>query len=198
MELAGIEIAFWPFRHAVQCLRDRDARLVCVGGLWKAVRRSEIGPQAHDKDAAPLLGHTIVCGIEYLGLYVIARFTEDLDLVGEQVAEVPPHHAGHVLDDERFGLDLPQRTSEFDVQRVDPAPGVAHAALAEALAGIAAHQQLGGWESLDFGDIAQHVVRGRMVGQVHVARISQLVVGHHHVKACGDDSSIRATAAREK
>ena len=70
--------------------------------------------------------------------------------------------------------------------------------LAETLAGIATYQQVCCREMLNFGYILDLVVGLRMVGQVHIARVRQDIVGHDHFESCSKNSSVRATATGKK
>ena len=81
--------------------------------------------------------------IEYLMLDAIPRLSEDLQLILQKVRIVAPHHARHVLDDERLGVYQVKSASKFFVQRVDAARWLPNTTLAETLTGVTANKELG-------------------------------------------------------
>ena len=195
MEIAGVELAFRPGGKVANGLGNGDVRR-CAPQTMRGGRKGVICPQIlahpHDEDTAALLGHAIVRSVEHIGLDAVTRLAKNAELVLQQVRKVFAHHARDVFHHKRFGFDQAQCPRELQIQLVDVARRLAHAPLAEALAGVAAHQQLGRRKHINLCHIAQPVVRIRMVGQVNITRIGQLVIGHDHVEPGREHACVRA------
>ena len=127
----GIARMDWKQRDG---LFDEDPSwTVGVVATWNVGNLSEFGKareaygtmrEAEVGIAALAACYAVLGRIEYLMLDAIPRLSEDLQLILQKVRIVAPHHARHVLDDERLGVYQVKSASKFFVQRVDAARGV--------------------------------------------------------------------------
>jgi len=159
----------------------------------KSEGSTNVLPDPNDDQALAFLGYAIFMCVELLPVHVIAMIAsvcKALQLVFKKMPIRATSQARNVLCNECLWLDLTQCTRKLQIQRVDLPVGLARTSLAETLAWVATHQELRVREGSNLAHILKPIIGGRKIRKINVARVWKDVVGHDHIKACGNDAGI--------